>query len=78
MIVVVVTMRLSAADILSGPGATTATGGSCIVFSPPSSNPQSSVAENVEGPSESGSECIAVSPGATISARTLVSSLPDK
>ncbi len=77
MIVVVVTMRLSAADILSRPGATTATGGSCIVFNPPSSNPQSSMAENAGGSSESGSECIAVSRGA-ISTRTLVSSLPDK
>jgi len=78
-IVVVVTMRLSAADIiLSCSGATTATGGSCIEFKPPSPNPQSSMAEDVEGGS-SGSECIAISPDA-ISTRTLVPSLqvPDK
>jgi len=75
IIVVVVTMRLSAADILSCPGATTATGDSRIVFRSPSPSPRSSMAEDVE--SASGSECIAVSPDA-ISTRTLVSSLPDK
>jgi len=76
MIVVVVTMRLSAADILSSPGATTATDASRIVFKSPSPIPRSSMAEGVEG--ASGSECItAVSPDA-ISTRTLVSSLSDK
>ena len=75
MIVVVVTMRLSAADILSSPSATTATDASRIVFKSPSPSPRSSMAEDVEG--ASGSECIAVSPDA-ISTRTLVSSLSDK
>ncbi|KAI0300366.1 hypothetical protein BC826DRAFT_992902 [Russula brevipes] len=73
-IVVVVTMRLSTADILSRP--CSETGNSTIVFSPPSPCPQSSTAEDVG--SSSSDEFIVVSPPDAGSFRTLAPSPPGK
>ncbi|KAI0252430.1 hypothetical protein BJV78DRAFT_356190 [Lactifluus subvellereus] len=74
-IVIVVTMRLSAADILTRPGLETRHYPTSMVFTPPSPTPQSSVTETLA--SSSGSSSIAVSRDDR-STRTLASNDPEK